>query len=140
MAGQELILNCTGEQIDEAIQKFNKGWVLPDEIITIEENVEDLNIVKGKLLNVRVPIPTFKTQTKTVQPSRVSQTVIPDSEYDGLSSVTVNALNHTRLSKTIGSSATQTCSIPLSEIGFVPRIFAITLYICQILIRVLSCK
>lgn len=72
MAGQELILNCTGEQIDEAIQKFNKGWVLPDEIITIEENVEDLNIVKGKLLNVRVPIPTFKTQTKTVQPSRVS--------------------------------------------------------------------
>lgn len=37
-------------------------------------------------------------------------------------------LQHTRISKTTGSSATQNYSIPLSEIGFTPRAYAIIMY------------
>ena len=74
----------------------------------------------------------FKTQTKTIQSSRVDQSVTPDSNYDGLSKVTVNAIRHTRLQKTMGSSASQSYSIPLSEIGFTPRIYALVLYMSNI--------
>lgn len=42
-------------------------------------------------VEVDVPIPTFNTQSKTVDSSTVSQTVTPDASYDGLSEVIVNS-------------------------------------------------
>ena len=41
-------------------------------------------------ITVEVPIPTFTTQSKTVDPSTNLQEVEPDSGYNGLSKVTVN--------------------------------------------------
>lgn len=100
----------------------NKGATIPGN--QTAENLSDC--IKS------IVIPTFKKQTKTVQSSRVTQTVKPDSDYDGLSSVTVNAFRYSRIQKTIGSSAVQTYSIPLSEIGFTPRIFGLVLYMANI--------
>lgn len=57
MAKQEKILQCTGDQIDEAVNKVLNGYVYPTETITVTENTEGKDIANGKLLNVRVPVP-----------------------------------------------------------------------------------
>lgn len=53
----EYYLDYTGAQIDDAINKVRSGYLLPTEIIDIFENVSDMDISKGKTLNVKVPVP-----------------------------------------------------------------------------------
>lgn len=43
-------------------------------------------------VTVQVPSEEFTTQTKTITPTKSQQTVVPDNGYDGLSSVTVDAI------------------------------------------------
>lgn len=50
----EYIMSYTGEQLDDAINKVQSGYILPTEIINIVENVSEKDITKGKLLNVNV--------------------------------------------------------------------------------------
>lgn len=64
--------------------------------VELQNNNIDLN----EVLNVINTLPetgsgggdTFTTQSKIVSPTKLQQTVTPDSGYDGLSSVTVNAI------------------------------------------------
>lgn len=59
-------------------------------------------------VDVNVPEKTFNTQTKTVTPSESKQTISPDSGYNGLSSVTVNAISSTYIGSGITKKAAET--------------------------------
>lgn len=52
------------------------------------------NVIKEATLNVNVPTPDPKLQNKTVNPATSSTLVTPDSSYDGLLSVSVNAVTN----------------------------------------------
>lgn len=100
---------------DEGYDGISKISVVGDSDLSPE------NIVYGKQVFDVVgshKCPTFTTQEKTVTPSANSQTVQPDSGYDGLSQVTVSGdtnLTPANIRKDIsifGVTGTHTCKQP----------------------------
>lgn len=63
----EYYLDYTGAQLDDAINKVRSGYILPEEIINIVENVSNMDISKGKTLNVNVPVPDGYIQKSLLQ-------------------------------------------------------------------------
>lgn len=71
------------------------------------------DLVSGVVVGVSAPQPTL--QAKTATPSETQQTISPDSGYDGLSSVTVDAISSTYVGSGVTRQAAKTVTPSTSE-------------------------
>ncbi|MBR3868068.1 MAG: hypothetical protein IKM66_02015 [Clostridia bacterium] len=75
-----------------------------------------------------------KVKNGYILPSGNSPTITTNGTHNvkqyenAVVSVPQGMTQHTKISKTIGSSSTQSYSIPLSEIGFTPKAYAVIAY------------
>ncbi|MBE5800051.1 MAG: hypothetical protein E7321_08905 [Clostridiales bacterium] len=83
-------------------------YIVPSGTVNITQNGTH-NVKEAESVNVNVPAPEFKTQKKTATPGTSEQTIKPDSGYDGLSQVTVEAI----------PSKYQDVTTPLAELNAV---------------------
>ena len=81
---------------------------------SITENGTGIDVTNYVAVNVAVPSGSPSLQAKTnISPTESSQTITPDSGYDGLSSVQINAISSTY----VGSGITQRSSSDLTVSG-----------------------
>lgn len=66
-------------------------YIIPSGTVNVTQNGTH-DVRSAESVNVNVPAPAIKLQEKTATPTTSAQTVKPDSGYDGLSKVTVNAM------------------------------------------------
>ena len=119
--GAKTITPSSSQQTAVSSGKYTTGNVVVSAVPTETKSITSngtYSPTSGKYFSsvtVSVPDKTFTTQTKTVSPTTSQQTITPDSGYDGLSSVTVNAIATGALSTpTVNSSGLVTANVGTS--------------------------
>lgn len=105
-------LPLTLDQMDAAVRSISGGTVEPLSV-TANGTYTAPSDTAYSPVTVNVPTPAPSLQSKTATPTEQQQTVSPDNGYDGLSSVTVDAIS----SSYVGSGITQRSSSDLSASG-----------------------
>lgn len=105
------LVNGVNVRIENAV---SSGGITPAGTIDISSN-GTYDVTEYASANVNVPEKKFNTQTKTATPSTSQQIITPDSGYDGLSQITVEAMPSGSLSTpTISSSGLITVQVGTS--------------------------
>ena len=105
------LVNGVNVRIENAV---SSGGITPAGTIDISSN-GTYDVTEYASANVNVPEKEFNTQTKTATPSTSQQIITPDSGYDGLSQITVEAIPSGSLSTpTISSSGLITAQVGTS--------------------------
>lgn len=105
------LVNGVNVRIENAV---SSGGITPAGTINISSN-GTYDVTEYASANVNVPEKEFNTQTKTATPSTSQQIITPDSGYDGLSQITVEAIPSGSLSTpTISSSGLITAQVGTS--------------------------
>ena len=91
-----LLLNCTGADVDEAVQRFKDGWIeKPTEHLHLDKNVWEKDILNYAKLTVEVPQeePEIYTFPNIIIPSDQQQDFNPTSYgADGFGEFTVDKI------------------------------------------------
>lgn len=90
------VQNVTPDTGYNGLSKVNVGaipdeYIIPSGTVNITENGEH-DVREAEKVSVAVPIPEFKTQEKSITPTKDAQSVVPDAGYDGLTKVNVGAI------------------------------------------------
>ena len=105
------LVNGVNVRIENTV---SSGGITPAGTIDISSN-GTYDVTEYASANVNVPEKEFTTQTKTATPSTSQQIITPDSGYDGLSRITVEAMPSGSLSTpTISSSGLITAQVGTS--------------------------
>ena len=105
------LVNSVNVRIENTV---SSGGITPAGTIDISSN-GTYDVTEYASANVNVPEKEFTTQTKTATPSTSQQIITPDSGYDGLSRITVEAMPSGSLSTpTISSSGLITAQVGTS--------------------------
>ena len=107
----EYIMNHTGEQLDEAIDKVLNGYIKPEGTLNIteEDNNTEVDVTRYALAKVQIPIPTFKTKELTISPSEsdiVKEAVL--DLVDGYSKVVVSQISSTYIGSGVPTKGAET--------------------------------
>ena len=88
-------------------------YIVPTGTVTISANGTGIDVSNYASADVTVPATVPNLSSKTVTPSESKQTITPGTGYDGLSTVTVNAIT----ASYVGSGVTQRTSSDMTMSG-----------------------
>lgn len=112
------LVNGVNVRIENTV---SSGGITPAGTIDISSN-GTYDVTEYTSANVNVPEKKFNTQTKTATPSTSQQIITPDSGYDGLSQITVEAIPTAALGTptiSVDSAGKITATVQQASAGYV---------------------